>query len=126
AWLKWSIWSRGSWGNGRSGPAERRSEVLAEADFALDGGLVRRDLALEEVRELLHVLQLHEPEGVAGAVDRRDAQRDQPAVGDGLQVLPHVAEAHAGHAFAEHVGGELVLGLDGLPDHLGDLGSEDV
>ena len=61
--------------NGSIAPCVRRSyligiwllEFLVEGDLAGDRDLVGGDAALEEVGELLHVLQFHERERVAGA-----------------------------------------------------------
>ena len=49
-------------------------EVFAETYFAFYGGLVGGDAALEEVGELLHVLKIHEGEGVLGVEGRCDAE----------------------------------------------------
>ena len=49
-------------------------EVLSEADFAFDRGLVGGDAALEEVGQLLHVLQFHEAEWVLRLEVRCDAE----------------------------------------------------
>ena len=44
------------------------SEGLVEGDLSTDRDLVGRDAALEEVRELLDILKVHEAEGVLGSV----------------------------------------------------------
>src|SRR5690242_8605257 len=53
-------------------------EVLVEPDRPAHPHLVRRDLALEEVRQLLDVLQLHERQRVAGAEDRLQPEAGHP------------------------------------------------
>jgi hypothetical protein len=50
--------------------------------FAFDGDLVGRNAAFEEIGEFLNVLQLHEPEGILGGVERGDTDVLQTAVGD--------------------------------------------
>ena len=50
--------------------AELPSEILVKDYIAVYAGLVFGDGALEEVREALDILQSHEVEGVACAVDR--------------------------------------------------------
>jgi len=44
-----------------------RSELVVESDASKDCRLVAGYTASEEVRQLLHVLELHEREGVLGA-----------------------------------------------------------
>ncbi len=52
------------------------------------------------------------------------AELREALVGDELEVGTSVGEAHAGHALAEHVGGEQVLAVDRLVEHRADVGFE--
>src|SRR5438093_526212 len=72
------------------------SDVLVEVDRPLHRHLVRRRTALEEVGQFLDALQLHEAEGVFGAVHRGEAEAGEALVGDALQVLAHRLGVHAG------------------------------
>jgi hypothetical protein len=51
--------------NGSPPPWARSLERVVECHLALNGDLVGRDAALEEVGQLLHILQFHEGERVA-------------------------------------------------------------
>ena len=81
-------WARGA---PRARGAAGRSERGVERDLAVHADLVGRDAPLEEVRDLLHVLEIHEAR--AGSSCRSASARPsvvEPLVGAELEVLAHV------------------------------------
>ncbi len=66
---------------------QRRSELLTKDNVSGHSDLIGRNPALEEVREFLHVLKLHEGERIARAEDRRDAEGFQAAVRDVFEIF---------------------------------------
>src|ERR1700739_2242851 len=66
------------------------SEVVMKSHFPLDRHLVGRHAPLEEVRQFLHVLKFHEAKRILRTKYRSDAERFQTAIGNVLQVFPHV------------------------------------
>ena len=98
----------------------RRSERGVEHHVTGHADLVGGDAALEEVGDLLHVLQVHEGERVAPAVQLRQAERRQPLIGAVLEVAPHLGDGEAGHAPAQEILGEPGLAGDRLLEHLRD------
>src|SRR5262249_4302251 len=124
---RWS--TRTTWSSRRSTrsscrPGDSSSERLVEGHLAADRDLVGRDPALEEVGELLHVLKVHEAEGVLGPEAGGEAEGREAPVRDELQVAPHVSRGKAGDAEAQHVVGEGGLAGDGLLDHLDDRAAQ--
>src|SRR5690554_2129876 len=101
-----------------------RSEVRVELHVAGDADLVRADAALEEIRQLLHVLELHERERVGAVEASRQVQLGQALVRDELEVPPHVRERQASDPAAQEVRSELELAVDGLLEHLDDQAFE--
>ena len=83
--------------------SHERSEVLVEADVAADADLVGGDGALEEVGQLLHVLELHEPERVLRPEALRQAEPHEALVGDELRYSRVSATDRPGTPSAEHV-----------------------
>src|ERR1700679_659337 len=84
-----TMWHRAGYSRTMSHRFVGSLEVLGEAHTAADRDLVRRHLALEEVRELLHVLQLQKRKGVARPIHRRHPDLLEPSVGDVLEIGAH-------------------------------------
>src|SRR5260370_9074396 len=83
------------------GPA--MSEVVMEGHFPSDGHLVSRHAALEEIREFLHVLKLHESEVILRTKHRCNANRFEAAIGDILEVPAHFCWGKTAHTTAQNV-----------------------
>ena len=85
---------------------------MIETHLALHRNLIRGYAALEEIRQLLHVLQLHEGEWIFRTVAWRQMQHRKTLIGDVLQVLAHFLQRHADHAATEHVFLFIIVALD--------------
>src|SRR5260370_25463423 len=65
--------------------------------------MVSRHAALEEIREFLHVLKLHESEGILRTKHRCNAKRFEAAIGDILEVPAHICWGKTAHTKAQNV-----------------------
>lgn len=83
------------------------SESVVKRDFAFHPDLVGRDPSLEDVRQLLHVLQVHKRERILRSVARGQAEHRQTLVGGELHITPHLRDAHPRHSAAQKVFGKL-------------------
>src|SRR5688572_29782285 len=79
-------------------PARLRSRLKlpVQHNLAGDADLISGDAALEEIRQLLDVLEVHKAEGVLRVVAPRQAEGRETLVGRELEVLPHVQGRKAG------------------------------
>src|SRR5260370_8138415 len=68
--------------------------------------MVSRHAALEEIREFLHVLKLHESEGILRTKHRCNAQLVEVAIGDILEVPAHICYGQTAHTKAQNVSRE--------------------
>src|SRR5688572_33405992 len=102
----------------------RRSERRVEGHLAAHTYLVRGHAPLEEIRDLLHVLQIHERERISRSVLLRETQRRKSLIGDVLEVLPHVPGREPGDTLAEQILRERKLTIDGFTEHPSYVGLE--
>src|ERR1700733_2510784 len=78
-----------------------RSKSLIERHLALNRNLIGGHLALEEVGQFLHILQLHERERVAGAETRRQPEHQEPLICDVLEILAHLDTGQSDYPTAQ-------------------------
>jgi len=95
-------------------------EVVMERHFAFYGYLIGGNTPLEKVRQFLHVLEFHESEGILRTKRRCDTERFEAAVGDVLQVFPHVGGRKAADAKTQYVLRERHFAFHGVLQHGGD------
>src|SRR5579859_562605 len=94
-------------------------EVVMECHFPFDRDLIGRYAPLEEVRKFLHVLELHESEGILRTKRWGDPERFQAAIRDVLQVLPHVGWGKPTHTKTQDIVREGHLALHSVFQHGG-------
>src|SRR5690349_17279239 len=105
----------------RRPPAARsveRSERSVEDDVAGHTDLIGGDAALEEVRDLLNIMEIHEAQRVLRPVALRQTKRREALVGAELEVPAHALDREPCDASAEQVLGELRLARDCVFDHV--------
>ena len=73
----------------------RSSELLVEGDLTFHADLVRRDCALKEVGVLCDVLERHEIKWILRSEALRDAESQEPLIGDVLEILTNMGEREA-------------------------------
>jgi hypothetical protein len=67
-------------------------EVFAKADLPYDRALICGYATFEEIRQLLHILQIHEAEWVFNFENGSDSKPLKARIGDVTQILTHVSQ----------------------------------
>ena len=92
--------------------------------LAGDRDLICGNASFEEIRKLLHVLQVHERERIFRTINFRQSEHDKALVGDELEILPHVCDRQARNSAAKDVLRELHFAFDSFVQHFDDLAVE--
>src|SRR6187402_545193 len=100
---------------------EMNLEVFAELNLARDSRLVCGDAALEEVRELLHILKLHEAEGILCIEVSTDTEALKTRISHVTKILTHIAYRKTGYTATEKIFSKLRFGVDRFFHHDDDL-----